>query len=68
MGMLKRMFYIEVVNVSDKKFVDVTAEHTRDGKVNPLSITWEDGRVYSVDRVLEVRMALINHWPLKLAK
>jgi len=51
------MFYIEVVNVSNKKFVDVTAEHSRDGKVKPLSITWEDGRVYSVDRVLDVRMA-----------
>jgi hypothetical protein len=43
--------------VSDKKFVDVTAEHSRDGKVKPLSITWEDGLVYSVDRVLDVRMA-----------
>lgn len=43
--------------MSDKKLVDVTAEHTRDGKVKPLSITWEDGRVYSVDRVLDVRMA-----------
>ncbi|TCL39985.1 hypothetical protein EV210_101185 [Anaerospora hongkongensis] len=43
--------------MTDKKFVDVTAKHSRDGKVKLLSITWEDGKEYSVDRVLDVRMA-----------
>lgn len=35
----------------------VTAEHNRNGKIKPLSITWEDGRVFSIDRILDVRLA-----------
>lgn len=37
--------------------IEVIAEHSRDGKIKPLSITWEDGRKYSVDKVLDVRLA-----------
>jgi hypothetical protein len=40
-----------------KVFVQVVAEHNEDGKVKPLSLKWEDGRVFTIDRVLDVRMA-----------
>lgn len=37
--------------------IKVIAEHSRDGIIKPLTITWEDGRKYSVDKVLDVRVA-----------
>lgn len=40
-----------------KVFVKVIAEHEPDGRCKPLSIEWEDGRVFEVDRVLDVRQA-----------
>lgn len=40
-----------------KILLDVTAEHLKDGKTRPLSIRWQDGRVFEVDKVLDVRLA-----------
>ena len=40
-----------------KIFVEVTAKHDINGSVRPLTIKWEDGRVFEVDRVLDVRQA-----------
>lgn len=40
-----------------KRYVEVTARHDEDGKVTPLSITWVDGCVYEIDRVLDMRHA-----------
>ncbi len=40
-----------------KVYVAVTAKFDADGQLRPLTITWEDGRVYQVDRVLDVRRA-----------
>ena len=41
-----------------KAYVTVRADFTADGALIPLSITWEDGRVYPIDRGLDVqRMA-----------
>ena len=37
--------------------VSVTVRFDPDGRMFPLSITWEDGRVFPVDRVLDVRRA-----------
>ena len=33
----------------------VNAEFDIDGNIRPTSIVWEDGRVFSVDRILDVR-------------
>jgi len=38
--------------VSHKVYVAVTAKFDEDGSITPLDITWVDGRVYTVDRVL----------------
>lgn len=40
-----------------KVFVEVTARFDIDGKITPLSLLWEDGTVYEIDRVLDVRRA-----------
>jgi len=40
-----------------KIFVKVTAEHDIEGKTRPLSLKWEDGRVFEIERVLDVRQA-----------
>lgn len=39
-----------------KTFIEVIAEHDREGRIKPLSITWADGRKYSIDKVF-VRVA-----------
>lgn len=40
-----------------KRYVEVIARHAEDGTVRPLSIVWEDGRSFEVERVLDVRRA-----------
>jgi hypothetical protein len=40
-----------------KVFVTVLSEHAPDGRCKPISITWEDGKVYEIDRILDVRQA-----------
>lgn len=40
-----------------KVFVSVTVKYDEAGQARPLSIQWEDGRTYEVDRVLDVRRA-----------
>lgn len=40
-----------------KVYVAVTARFDLDGAVTPLSIEWEDGRVFEVDKILDSRRA-----------
>ena len=40
-----------------KVFVEVTAKFDTEGRLTPVSLTWEDGRVYEIDRILDVRRA-----------
>lgn len=40
-----------------KVFVDVVTRTDVDGVVHPISITWEDGTIYLIDKVMDVRMA-----------
>ncbi|HAN20444.1 MAG: hypothetical protein A2Y15_08810 [Clostridiales bacterium GWF2_36_10] len=35
----------------------VNVRHEIDGRQTPLSIIWEDGRTFEVDRILDVRRA-----------
>ena len=39
-------------------YVRVVAEFDETGSVRPLSIVWEDGRKFKVDKVLDVRRAV----------
>ncbi|HIU32931.1 MAG TPA: hypothetical protein IAB02_00055 [Candidatus Pullichristensenella excrementigallinarum] len=38
-----------------KVFVAVLTQFSEEGEVTPLSILWPDGRLYEIDRVLDVR-------------
>lgn len=40
-----------------KVYVDVTLKQDKYGTIIPLSVTWENGRRYEIDRVLDVRRA-----------
>jgi hypothetical protein len=40
-----------------KVYVPVTVKYDRDGFIRPLTITWEDGSVYEVAQVKDVRRA-----------
>ena len=40
-----------------KAYVDVTAEFTKDGRLIPKKLKWEDGCVYEVSRVTDIRRA-----------
>lgn len=42
---------------STKVYVGVTARFEPDGRLLPMSVTWEDGHEYEVDRILNVRRA-----------
>ena len=41
----------------DKRYVPVIARFDEDGALTPLSIIWEDGTSYHVDRILDRRRA-----------
>lgn len=40
---------------SQKVYVEVIARFDVQGRITPLSLRWEDGAVYEIDRVLDVR-------------
>lgn len=42
---------------SVKVFVSVLADFDADGNLIPVSFVWEDGRRYTIDRILDVRRA-----------
>jgi len=40
-----------------KVYVNVIATFSKDGRLLPLSITWDDGREFMIDQVLDIRQA-----------
>lgn len=40
-----------------KVFVEVIAKFDTEGRIIPLTIVWEDGRKFTVDKILDVRQA-----------
>ena len=45
------------VDRREKKYVEVVADFSEDGRVTPLEIVWDDGRRFSVDKVVDGRWA-----------
>ena len=43
-----------------KKFVQVIAKFEEDGRIIPLQVLWEDGRVFDIDRVLDMIRTTVN--------
>ena len=40
-----------------KEYVNVTVKFKKDGQMIPVNIEWENGRVYTVGRILDIRKA-----------
>ncbi|GFI62178.1 hypothetical protein IMSAG049_01351 [Clostridiales bacterium] len=40
-----------------KIYVEVNVTFSADGKITPNSLKWGDGRVYDIDRIIDVRRA-----------
>ena len=47
----------EVLFLEHKVYVEVTAHFDLEGNITPLSVIWEDGRIFEIDRVLDARRA-----------
>jgi hypothetical protein len=53
------MFSQKVLIMNSKVFVEVTAKHDIHGNTRPLTIKWEDGRIFEIDYLVDVRQASI---------
>jgi hypothetical protein len=40
-----------------KHYVEVLSRTDEDGHITPVAITWEDGRTFEIDRILDRRQA-----------
>lgn len=40
-----------------KIYVEVLTKFDKDGNIIPLSIIWEDGRVFQIDKILQIKRA-----------
>ncbi len=40
-----------------RAYVRVVAEFSEEGRITPLTVEWEDGRKFRVDKLLDVRLA-----------
>lgn len=37
-----------------KVYVEVTAKFSKDGRLLPLSVRWQDGHVYEIQRIMDI--------------
>ena len=40
-----------------KIFITVNADFNPDGTITPIALKWDDGRIFDIDRILDVRPA-----------
>ena len=40
-----------------KKYVDMIVRYFPDGTIKPMAVWWEEGKVYEIDRIIDVRPA-----------
>ena len=38
-----------------KRYISVVQRVDKEGRITPISIVWDDGKEYSIDRILEIR-------------
>lgn len=43
--------------MASKIYVEVFAKFDKDANIMPYAVVWEDGRVFEVDKVLDIRQA-----------
>ena len=51
------MEFVELLKNEYKIYVDVIVEHHSDGRIIPISFTWEDGTTYKIKKILDKRPA-----------
>lgn len=49
--------YLPYLENDCKVYVDVTEVRQKDGQLIPISMVWEDGNSYAIDKILDVRPA-----------
>ena len=45
---------------SRKVYVSVVAEIDEEGNKKPISVKWENGKIYEIDKVLEIKRAFVE--------
>ncbi len=48
---------VKGIESREKRYVKVTSTTDEDGRIMPVSIEWDDGVVYEIDQVTDVRRA-----------
>jgi hypothetical protein len=43
--------------MSRKVYVKVLSQTDEEGNISPISVTWEDGRTFDIDKVTDIRRA-----------
>ena len=47
----------QLMENENKVYVDVNEDRLKDGQLIPLSIVWEDGRRFVIDKIIDIRHA-----------
>ena len=42
---------------TNKVYVDVTAVFSKEGQLKPVSVMWQDGHIYEIQRIRDIRRA-----------
>lgn len=42
---------------TNKVYVDVTAVFSKEGQLKPVSVIWQDGHIYEIQRITDIRRA-----------
>ena len=42
---------------TNKVYVDVTAVFSKEGQLKPVSVKWQDGHIYEIQRITDIRRA-----------
>lgn len=41
--------------MNEKIYVNMVAEMTKEGKIYPSKIIWEDGRIFAIDKITDIK-------------
>lgn len=44
--------------MNNKTYVDIVAKFNKDGHLTPITIVWEDGRRFDIQKIVDVRQAV----------
>ena len=56
-GLILRVLQEVVVMSNPKVYVSVSTSFDHEGRMFPREIRWEDGTIYEIDKILDIRQA-----------